>query len=227
VGACVMPCGLDVGDHRLFIVDIRTDSIVGVKPPRVIRAAARRLNTKIPRVMEKYVDLLEKELLSHRVPQRIRAAAQSSIHPAVVKERTDVIDEENGQYMRSCEKRCSRIKSGRIPFSDKSAVWIRRRQVYHSLIQFHRGKIRNRANLKRAARRCGINRALQLSVKSIKKRLKECEKQCEYFTRHGHRYRGNSWRRGALLLELRRMKKQRRRFWLSLSARNNGPFGGE
>lgn len=189
VGACVMPCGFGVGDHRLFIVDIRTDSIVGVKPPRVIRAAARRLNTKIPRVMEKYVDLLEKELVNHRVPQRIRAAAQSSIHSAVVKERTDVIDEENGQYMRSCEKRCRRIKSGRIPFSDKSAVWIRRRQVYHSLLQFHRGKIRNRANLKRAARRCGINRALHLSVKSIKKRLKECEKQCEYFTRHGHRYR--------------------------------------
>jgi hypothetical protein len=78
---------------------------------------------------------------------------------------------------------------GRIPFSDKSAMWIRRRQVYHSLLKFHRGKIHNRANLKRAARRCGINRALQLSVRSIQKRLKECEKQCEYFTRHGRRYR--------------------------------------
>jgi hypothetical protein len=37
VGACVMPCGFGVGDHRLFVIDIRTESIVGERPPRVIR----------------------------------------------------------------------------------------------------------------------------------------------------------------------------------------------
>lgn len=189
VGACVMPCGFGIGDHRLFVIDIRTESLVGQKPPRVIRASARRLNTKIPRGKDRYVDKLERELRAHRIPQRILAAAASSPHAAVVKERTDAIDEEKAQYMRASEKRCRKIKSGRIPFSDKSAVWIRRRQVYHSLLRYHRGEIRNRANLKRAARRCGINRALQLTVKSIKRRLKECEKQCNYFQRHGHRYR--------------------------------------
>jgi hypothetical protein len=189
VGACVMPCGFGIGDHRLFVIDIRTDSLVGEKPPRIIRASARRLNTKVPRGTDRYIDKLEKDLRAHRIPQRILAAAASSPHASVVKERTDVIDEEKAQYMRGSEKRCRKIKSGRIPFSDKSAVWIRRRQVYHSLLRFHRGEIRNRANLKRAARRCGINRALQLSVSSIKRRLKECEKQCNYFQRHGHRYR--------------------------------------
>jgi hypothetical protein len=33
VGACVMPCGFGIGDHRLFVVDIKTESVVGVKPP--------------------------------------------------------------------------------------------------------------------------------------------------------------------------------------------------
>ena len=35
-GACVMPCGYGVGDHRLFCVDFHTSSLVGARPPRVL-----------------------------------------------------------------------------------------------------------------------------------------------------------------------------------------------
>ena len=31
-GACVMPCGYGVGDHRLFVVDFKTSSLVGSTP---------------------------------------------------------------------------------------------------------------------------------------------------------------------------------------------------
>jgi hypothetical protein len=61
VNACVMPAGFGVGDHRMFIVDFATQSIVGASPPKVVRVAARRLNTTIPHVAEKYVSLLEKK----------------------------------------------------------------------------------------------------------------------------------------------------------------------
>ena len=59
-GACVMPCGYGVGDHRLFVVDFWTTSLLGDTPPRVIRASARKLNNKIPRVAERYTKRLEK-----------------------------------------------------------------------------------------------------------------------------------------------------------------------
>ena len=36
-GACVMPCGYGVGDHRVFIVDFQTNSLLRDTPPRVIR----------------------------------------------------------------------------------------------------------------------------------------------------------------------------------------------
>ena len=52
VGACVMPAGFGVGDHRLFQVDFRASSLVGNAPPKIIRAPSRRLNTKIPRIAE-------------------------------------------------------------------------------------------------------------------------------------------------------------------------------
>ena len=46
--ACVMPAGYGVGDHHLFIINFLTSSLVGASPPLIVRAAARRLNTKIP-----------------------------------------------------------------------------------------------------------------------------------------------------------------------------------
>jgi hypothetical protein len=83
--------------------------------------------------------------------------------------------------MKASEKQCRRIKAGRIPFSDKSAVWIRRRQVYHSILRYHEGKVKNRANLKRAGRRCGIKNALRLPILEVRERLKVCEAKCDYF----------------------------------------------
>ena len=87
------------------------------------------------------------------------------------------------------EKKCRRIKSGRIPFSPDSAIWIRRSQVYRSLLRYHAKKIRNRGNLKRSARRCGIKDPLKLSIEEIRARLRHCKSQCAYFRKHGHRYR--------------------------------------
>ena len=54
VGACVMPVGYGVGDHRMFIIDFKTTSLIGAEPPRVLRSEARRLNTMIPQAAEKY-----------------------------------------------------------------------------------------------------------------------------------------------------------------------------
>ncbi len=48
VGARVMPAGFGVGDHRLFHVDFRAASSLGAAPPKIICAASRPLDTKIP-----------------------------------------------------------------------------------------------------------------------------------------------------------------------------------
>ena len=47
VGASVMPVGYGVGDHRLFVVDFSTRSVVGKVPKTVVRPSSRRLNTRI------------------------------------------------------------------------------------------------------------------------------------------------------------------------------------
>jgi hypothetical protein len=62
-----------------------------------------------------------------------------------------LIDEEGKAYMRQATKNAER-KICRIAFSPEAAIWIRRAQVYYLILRYHKGKIKNHGNLKRAAR---------------------------------------------------------------------------
>jgi hypothetical protein len=91
--------------------------------------------------------------------------------------------------MRHAEKLCRKINCCRIPFSPEAAIWIRGVQVYHSLLRYHKGKIKNQGNLKRAARRCNIPNPLQLSIQDIAHQLEACKKECLFCQEHGKQFR--------------------------------------
>jgi hypothetical protein len=46
--ACIMPTGFGIGDYYLCIIDMLTESIVGLQPQRIIHPKARQLNSKTP-----------------------------------------------------------------------------------------------------------------------------------------------------------------------------------
>jgi hypothetical protein len=91
--------------------------------------------------------------------------------------------------MRRAEKICHKIKCCRIAFSLEAAIWIRRVQVYYSILRFHKGKIKNRGNLKHAARQCNIADPLRIPIKEIVIRLEACKKECLFYREHGKRFR--------------------------------------
>jgi hypothetical protein len=87
--------------------------------------------------------------------------------------------------MHYAEKKCHKIKSGRIPFSPAASLWVCRTQVYRSLLKYHAGWIKNRGNLKQAARRCNIRDAMPLFIEEIYLCLKACVNQCELVRKQG------------------------------------------
>ena len=207
VGASLMPVGYGIGDHRLFVVDFLTRSLLGATPPKVLLPAARRLNTRIPGCAERYTASLQPNLERHRLVDRLHIA-NGIEDGAEAQRQMDAIDEDDNQYRRHAEAKCRNIRLGRIPFSPDSAVWIRRSQVYRSLLKFHaappaprrrfrcrkgkrivRRKGQNRANLKRTARRCGIEQPFTLTVEEILARLEVCKSKMDYFRKHGKYYR--------------------------------------
>ncbi len=185
----IMPAGYGIGNHRLFVINFSMMDIIGKSPPRIVRPASRRLNTKIPRVAAEYAQILKKKILKHRLIERTGAAHTSSKSRRKVVKRLNRPNDEFGQYMRHAEKKCRKIKSGRIPFSPEASLWIRRTQVYWSLLKYHAGRIRNRGNLKRMACRCNMPNAISLTIRKIEMHLNTCVTQCDYFRKHSKAYR--------------------------------------
>ena len=56
--AAIMPAGYGIGNHRLFVINFLMMDIIGKSPPRIVRLASRRLNTKIPKVVVEYARIL-------------------------------------------------------------------------------------------------------------------------------------------------------------------------
>jgi hypothetical protein len=90
--------------------------------------------------------------------------------------------------MKHTEKTCRKLKSGRICFSPESVIWIKREQIYRLLMEYRLGCIKNRGNLKRAARRQQIQNPFQILMAELKARLEVCEEQNNYFRENGERY---------------------------------------
>ncbi len=93
--------------------------------------------------------------------------------------------------MKHAAKKCRKLKPGCICFSPESVIWIKRKQIYNSLMEYNlgrKGRNKNRGNLKRAARRQGITNPFQILMAELKTRLKVCKERNNYFRKNGPRY---------------------------------------
>ena len=187
--ACIMPAGYGIGDHRLFIIDMHTSSLIGTAPPRARRASSRRLNNRLPHVAKKYAASLEANIIRHRLIEKLGKAHTHGRDKEDTQNRINRVDKEGGQYMIHAERNCRKLKSGRICFSPESVIWIKREQIYRSLVEYKHGRTKNRGNLKRAARVQGIKKLFQISLAQLRIHLEVCEERNDYFRQHGARYR--------------------------------------
>ena len=185
---CVMPFGFGVGNHRAFIIDISLELLVGVNPINVIRPASKQLSSRIPGCAKAYIASLESNIKRHKWLKRLHNAHTGGYTQGETARRVIAINKEGKHYMSHAEKICRKIKCCRMPFSLEASIWIRRVQVYYSLLRYHQGRIKNQENLKRAARRCNIPNPLSLLVQDILTRLKECKRECTFYQEHRQRF---------------------------------------
>ncbi len=188
-GACIMPAGYGIGDHRLFVVDFVASSLTGSAVKQIVRPQARRLKCKIPGAVLAYNKRLEGHIRKHRLVERLGVIHTADLPVTERKRLLDNLDAESTNLMKNAERKCRRIKSGQIPFSPEAAKWIRRLQVYRSLLRNVRGGTCNRGNARRAALRAGIEFPFSLSEAEILARMEVCSTHCEYYQHHGAAYR--------------------------------------
>ena len=56
--------------------------------------------------------------------EKMLAINQSRLPSEIKKKKLDKIDLDSQQNMKRADKKCRRIKSGRIPFSPEASIWI-------------------------------------------------------------------------------------------------------
>ncbi len=182
--ACVMPVRFGVGDHRLFVIDFATTTLVRSGSTTVVRPALRSLNTKIHGCADWYNKSLRRNILRHQLLEQMVVVALLGAPKDELAQTLNKLDREGEAYMNHGEKKCRRLKSGWIPFSPEASLWICQCQVYRSLLRWHNGKLRNYGNLCRTARCCQINALFQLTIDDIKLSMLICKEKCDYFRKH-------------------------------------------
>jgi hypothetical protein len=165
--ACIMPFGYGVGNHRAFILDVPLELLIGMDPVKIVQPVGRRLNSRLSGCCKAYIESLETNITHHRFFKRLHDAHTGTYSEELQVAKIIAINEEGKTYMRKAEKICRKIKCCRIAFSPEAAIWIRRVQVYSSLLRYHKGRIKNCENMKRAARWCNIDNPLSLSIQEI------------------------------------------------------------
>jgi thiamine kinase-like enzyme len=185
-----MPIGYGPGDHRMIVVDFTSVSMVGEEPQAIVRPGARRLNSKDDVARKNYISVLEELLERHKLGEKmLRAHRDRDMDPAQFQKTMDKVDQEAKEFMVHAEKKCRKLKCGKIPFSPEASLWIKRCQFYRTLLRALSGNKVNRGNLKRLARRLKLLNPFSLSAEEVTMRLRECKQQCKYFQVHGQRYR--------------------------------------
>ena len=162
--------------------------MIGTFPTKIVHPALCRLNNIISRCALWYNWALQKNILRHQLLERMINVAKSNDSKEIILAKLNQLDWEGEQYMRHVKKKCCQIKFGRIPVLPKALLWIRQCQVYHLLLRWHAGKIRNWGNLKRTVRQCWIETSFFLLVEELKLRLKICKQKCNYFRKNGKQH---------------------------------------
>ncbi len=186
--ACVMPFGYRIGHHCTFVLDIPLESLVRENLVKIVHPACCILNSWLPGCSKEYVGSLESNIIQHCLLEHLHNAHTGHYTPEERTRKVIAIHEEGKTYIQHAEKIFWKIKSCRIPFSRKASIWIRRVQVYYSLLRYHNRRIKNCRNLSRAARRCNIQNPLSLTVAEILDKLKMCKKECAFYQEHGKRF---------------------------------------
>jgi hypothetical protein len=185
--ASLLPFNEGVGDHRVFIVDITSGSILGDAFPRVIPASSRLLNCKSNKIKKSYIAVLNQLLNRHLIFQKILLTNRASKHisHAALQLRMNKINKEMEQFMKSAERDSHKLKRNNIEWSPITRVWLRRRWLLQRVENYKAGRIRDPRNLFRECALRGIKDPSQITPEEIVTEFYVCKHNLALLEKHG------------------------------------------
>ena len=102
----LVPHRMGVGDHRVFLVDIESDNLLGDVFPRVIPISSRLLNCTSDKIKHSYISVLNQLTSRHLIYKKLLYIQQDSTRMthAQLQLRMNKIDLELEEFGKSSEK---------------------------------------------------------------------------------------------------------------------------
>ena len=189
--AALLSCNEGIGDHRVFVLDITSESILGDVFPRVLPAKSRLLNCASDKMKGGYNAVLNQLANRHLIFKKLLDTdrAGKSISLASCQLRLNKIDLEMEQFMKSSERDCHKYKRDCIEWSPYTKIWWRRRWLLQRVQRFMSGRIRDPRNLFRECRSSGIKDPRVITQDELNAEFYVCKQNLETLAKNGPYFR--------------------------------------
>ena len=111
---------------------------MGDKRPRIQKVACRRLNSKVKRIKQEYIDRLEEQMRRHKVIGRIQRLQEEADGEFGETSRKTLnrLDQEITEMMLGAEKKCHKLYQGAYEFSPEVKSWIEKGRAIQGLLRY-------------------------------------------------------------------------------------------
>ena len=159
--------GAGVGDHRVFIMDIDLSSMIGEDFPKLIRLPGRKLQSKKHAARKAYNKYLRRCIKQHRLIEKYEALTKNCQQMSEHEKQAavDKLDRLKKEFMLGSEKRCRKIRRGKIPCSPKVSMWLERKRVFEWILRHLTKPLKDPRNLYRKCRVMSKSSTFPIKIK--------------------------------------------------------------
>jgi hypothetical protein len=145
----LLPSRVGMGDHRFFILDLASETILGNVFPWVIPLACCLLNGASDKIRNNYSTVLNQLLNRHLMFKKMLCIDRTSNHlsPAIVQLCMNKVNMELEQFMKLVEMDSYKYKLNNIEWSPYSSGWIHQRWLLKRVQTHLSGKTCDPCNL--------------------------------------------------------------------------------
>ena len=135
VNVFILPHLGGVGDHRCFILDLSSESVIGTSFPNIVRSAARKLHCKSPRMIKVYNSELTRVCDEHNMFHRMDVLLRLTPH-FTQDNFAFLINAWDGEFTElqiHSKNHCDKFMMGHIEWSPTIGIWLNRQWLLHQV----------------------------------------------------------------------------------------------
>ena len=181
VNLCMLPFYQSVGDHRNWIIDITTRSMLGEHLNKIVHPVSRRLVMGNQPSVDTYNAIVDEQFARHRIPQRMdavdnltRICGGGPDVPPWLRSMIIRLYKQMDEIRIHAEKKCRKILRPAADFSPEIQYWYDKAHAYLALIRLKSGDHpkMNRCNTMRFAKRKNIDNPEGLTEEELRDGLR-------------------------------------------------------